>query len=92
MSKKNASSKMNSKSKSPDDSSVNANSKKAKSDDSNQEVLIKVGGLEYKTPSRRQRIVIGSIVIGLNLLLVLATVAYFNVPGFQEFIYNIGRN
>ena len=83
---------MNTKSKSSENTSANANSKKAKSDGSNQEVLIKVGGLEYKTPSRKQRIVIGSIVIGLNLLLVIASVAYFYVPGFQEFIYNIGRN
>ena len=65
---------------------------KTKADSSNQEVLLKVGGFEYKAPGRRQRIIIGSIVIGLNLLLVLATAAYFYIPAFKEFIYNVGRN
>ena len=92
MNKKKPSSKNASKSKGLENSLGNANGKKTKSDSSNDEVLIKVGGFEYKTPGRRQRIIIGSIVIGLNLLLVLASVAYFYVPGFQEFIYNIGRN
>ncbi len=66
--------------------------KKIKASASGEEVLLKVGGLEYKTPSRQQRIIVASIVIGLNLLLVLAAVAYFNIPEFQQFIYNIGRN
>ena len=55
------------------------------------EVLIKVGGLEYKTPGKRQRLVIASIVVGLNVLLVLSVALYFYSPAFQEFIYNVGR-
>ena len=82
MNKKNPSSKKTS----------NSNGKTKKSASSNEEVLIKVGGFEYKTPGRRQRVIIGSIVIGLNLLLVIASVAYFYIPSFQEFIYNVGRN
>ena len=46
------------------------------------EVLLKVGGLEYKEPGKRQRVVISSIVIGLNALLVLAVIAYFYMPSF----------
>ncbi len=94
MNKKNPSSKKTSKSKSSENSAANknGNGKKIKSDSSNEEVLIKVGGFEYKTPGRRQRIIIGSIVIGLNVLLVLATAAYFYIPAFKDFIYNIGRN
>ena len=35
------------------------------------EVLNKVGNLEYKAPGRRQRVILGAIVLGGNLLLVL---------------------
>ena len=59
---------------------------------SDREVLIKVGGFEYKTPTKRTRVLLGSIVIGLNILLVLATALYFYVPAFKDFVYNIGRN
>lgn len=50
------------------------------------------GGLTYKIPGKRQRVVIGSIVIGLNLLLVISVILYFYSPGFQDFIYNVGRD
>ena len=92
MNKKNSSSKKTSKSKSPENSLGKENAKQSKPASSSEEVLIKVGGFEYRTPGKRQRIVIGSIVIGLNVLLVLASVAYFYIPSFQQFIYNIGRN
>ena len=59
---------------------------------SDREVLIKFGGFEYKTPTKRTRVLLGSLVIGLNVLLVLATALYFYVPAFKDFIYNIGRN
>ena len=92
MNKKNSSSKKTSKPKSPEKTLGKSNFKQSKSTSSNEEVLIKVGGFEYKTPGKRQRIVIGAIVIGLNVLLVLASVAYFYIPSFQQFIYNIGRS
>ena len=56
-----------------------------------EDVLLKVGSLEYRAPGKRQRLVIGSIVVGLNVLLVLSVVIYFYSPAFQEFIYNFGR-
>ncbi len=49
------------------------------------------GGLKYKLPGKRQRVVIGSIVVGLNVLLVLSVILYFYSPAFQDFIYNVGR-
>ena len=55
------------------------------------EVLIKVGRFEYKTPTKNTRVFLGSLVIGLNLILVLAVVLYFYNSSFQEFIYNVGR-
>ncbi len=62
------------------------------SDSDEREVLIKVGGFEYKTPTKNTRILLGSLVLGLNLILVLAVALYFYNPSFQEFIYNVGRN
>ncbi len=65
---------------------------KASPESNNQEVLLKLpGGFEYKMPGKRQRIIVASIVVGLNFLLVIAVGLYFYVPSFKEFIYNIGR-
>ena len=55
------------------------------------DVLIKAGPLKYKIPGKQQRVIIGSIVLGLNLLLVIAVFVYFKSPAFQDFIYNLGR-
>ena len=49
-------------------------------------------GFKYKVPGRRQRVLIGSIVIGLNVILVISVLLYFYNPSFQDFIYNVGRN
>ena len=64
--------------------------KKSSSNDS--DVLVNLpAGMKYKVPGKRQRVVIGSIVIGLNVLLVISVLFYFYNPSFQEFIYNFGR-
>ena len=55
------------------------------------EVLLKAGSLEYKMPGKRTRIFLGSLVVGLNLILLLAVGLYFYSPAFQTFVYNIGR-
>ena len=57
------------------------------------DVLVNLpAGLKYKVPGKRQRVIVGSIVIGLNLLLVISVILYFYSPTFQDFIYNFGRN
>ena len=87
-----------SKSKDPEIFLKSSKSKKRNTTDnsttssSEREVLIKVGGFEYKTPTKRTRVLLGALVIGLNLLLVLATALYFYVPAFKDFVYNIGRS
>ncbi len=64
--------------------------KKSSSNDS--DVIVNLpAGLKYKVPGKRQRVIIGSIVIGLNVLLVISVLIYFYNPSFQEFIYNFGR-
>tara|TARA_Y100001968_G_scaffold320331_1_gene353117 strand:+ start:273 stop:548 length:276 start_codon:yes stop_codon:yes gene_type:complete len=57
------------------------------------DVLVNLpAGLKYKVPGKRQRVIIGSIVIGLNVLLVISVILYFYSTSFQEFIYNFGRS
>tara|TARA_B100000700_G_scaffold302134_1_gene372149 strand:+ start:214 stop:489 length:276 start_codon:yes stop_codon:yes gene_type:complete len=64
-----------------------------KSSPQDSDVLVNLpAGLKYKVPGKRQRVVIGSIVIGLNVLLVISVLVYFYIPSFQDFIYNFGRN
>ena len=63
-----------------------------KSSPKDPDVLVNLpAGLKYKVPGKRQRVIIGSIVIGLNLLLVVSVLVYFYSPTFQEFVYNFGR-
>ena len=81
-----------------------SNSNKSKKTEKNQEkqrkfstqvdpdVVVNLpGGLKYKLPGKRQRVLIGSIVVGLNVLLVISVLLYFYSPAFQDFIYNVGR-
>ncbi len=68
-------------------------SKFKKSSSNDPDVLVNLpAGLKYKVPGKRQRVIIGSIVIGLNVLLVISVLVYFYNPSFQDFIYNFGRN
>ncbi len=63
-----------------------------KSSPKDPDVLVNLpAGLKYKVPGKRQRVIIGSIVIGLNVLLVISVLVYFYSPSFQDFIYNFGR-
>ena len=64
-----------------------------KSSPQDPDVLVNLpAGLKYKVPGKRQRVIIGSIVIGLNVLLVISVLVYFYNPSFQDFIYNFGRS
>ena len=64
-----------------------------KSSSRDPDVLVNLpAGLKYKVPGKRQRVIIGSIVIGLNFLLVISVLVYFFNPSFQDFVYNFGRS
>ena len=68
------------------------NNKFKKSTSNDPDVLVNLpAGMKYKVPGKRQRVIIGSIVIGLNVLLVVSVLVYFYNPSFQEFVYNFGR-
>ncbi len=84
-------------SKKTNDKSIKSNKAKdnkfKKSSSNDPDVLVNLpAGMKYKIPSKRQRVIIGSIVIGLNVLLVISVLVYFYSPAFQDFVYNFGRS
>ena len=45
----------------------------------------------YTLPGKKQINIFGSIVLGLNLILILLVVLYLNNQEFHDFIFNVGR-
>ena len=45
----------------------------------------------YTLPGKKQINIFGSIVIGLNIILVLLVILYLNNQEFHDFIFNVGR-
>ena len=45
----------------------------------------------YTLPGKRQINIFGSIVIGLNIILVLLVILYLNNQEFHDFVFNVGR-
>ncbi len=45
----------------------------------------------YTLPGKRQINIFGSIVIGLNIILVLLVILYLKNQAFHDFVFNVGR-
>ena len=45
----------------------------------------------YTLPGKKQINIFGSIVLGLNLILVLLVILYLKNQEFHDFIFNVGR-
>ena len=45
----------------------------------------------YTLPGKKQINIFGSLVLGLNLILIIVTLLYFKNESFHDFIFNIGR-
>ena len=45
----------------------------------------------YTLPGKKQINIFGSIVLGLNIVLLLLVILYFNNQEFHDFIFNVGR-
>ncbi len=45
----------------------------------------------YTLPGKKQINIFGSIVIGLNMILVLLVILYLNNTEFHDFVFNVGR-
>ena len=45
----------------------------------------------YTLPGKKQINIFGSVVLGLNIILVLLVILYLNNQEFHNFIFNLGR-
>ena len=45
----------------------------------------------YTLPGKKQINIFGSIVIGLNIILVLLVILYLKNQEFRDFVFNVGR-
>ena len=45
----------------------------------------------YTLPGKKQINIFGSLVIGLNIILVFLVYLYFNNQEFHDFVFNVGR-
>ncbi len=45
----------------------------------------------YTLPGKKQINIFGSIVLGLNIILILLVVLYQNNQEFHDFVFNVGR-
>ncbi len=45
----------------------------------------------YTLPGKKQINIFGSIVIGLNLILILLVILYLNNQDFHDFVFSVGR-
>ena len=45
----------------------------------------------YTLPGKKQINIFGSLVIGLNMILVLLVILYLKIQAFHDFVFNVGR-
>ena len=45
----------------------------------------------YTLPGKKQINIFGSLVLGLNIILILLVVLYLNNHEFHDFVFNVGR-
>ena len=45
----------------------------------------------YTLPGKKQINIFGSLVIGLNMILILLVILYLNNQAFHDFVFNVGR-
>ncbi len=53
--------------------------------------VLKEKKFTYTLPGKKQINIVGSIVIGLNIVLILIVILYLNNQEFHDFVFNIGR-
>ena len=53
--------------------------------------FLKEKKITYTLPGKKQINIFGSIVIGLNIVLILLVILYLNNREFHDFVFNVGR-
>ena len=53
--------------------------------------ILKEKKFTYTLPGKRQINIFGSIVLGLNMILILLVILYVKNQEFHDFVFNVGR-
>ena len=69
----------------------NAEVKESKREKRGLAAFLKGKKFTYTLPGKKQINIFGSLVIGLNIILVLLVILYLNNQEFHDFVFNVGR-
>ena len=69
----------------------NAEVKESKREKRGLAAFLKGKKFTYTLPGKKQINIFGSIVIGLNMILVLLVILYLKNQAFHDFVFNVGR-
>ena len=65
--------------------------KESKKDKKGLAAFLKGKKFTYTLPGKKQINIFGSIVLGLNLILILLVILYLKNQEFRDFVFNVGR-
>ena len=68
-----------------------AETKESKKDIRGLAAFLKGKKFTYTLPGKKQINIFGTIVIGLNIILILLVILYLNNQEFHDFVFNVGR-
>ena len=68
-----------------------AETKESKKEKKGLAAFLKGKKFTYTLPGKKQINIFGSIVLGLNLILILLVILYLKNQEFHEFVFNVGR-
>ncbi len=69
----------------------NAENKDLKNEKKGLASFLKGKKFTYTLPGKKQINIFGTIVIGLNIILILLAILYLNNQEFHDFVFNVGR-
>ena len=70
---------------------IDAQIKESKTEKKGLAALLKGKKFTYTLPGKKQINIFGSIVLGLNLILILLVILYLKNQEFHDFVFNVGR-
>ena len=75
------------------DNEVNSDAeiKESKKEKKGLAAFLKGKKFTYTLPGKKQINIFGSIVIGLNIILIMLVILYLKNPSFHDFVFNVGR-
>ena len=76
---------------SDDEIKIDAEIKDSKKEIKGLAAFLKGKKFTYTLPGKKQINIFGSIVLGLNIILILLVVLYLNNQEFHDFVFNVGR-